>query len=131
QKKGEEEGDEEEEEEKDFGKKLYKACQMVKAGKGMAFPYLICADVKPVGVMIAKRISPTHRKQLTEMTGGKRFIQGENCFVRWENGKLSFNCEKTISGLARKVQESIKFYTQVKYPVAVGNEVVEVDDEPL
>jgi len=123
--------DEEEEEEKDFGKLLSIACKKVKAGKGMAFPYLLCIDAKPMGVIIAKRISPNHRKQLTELTGGKRFIQGENCTCRWENGKLSFNLDKPISGLARKLQESIKFYTQVKYPVAVGNEVVEGEDETL
>src|SRR5260370_3724258 len=50
---------------------------------------------------------------------------------RVENGKFTFTMEKPVSGLARKLQESVKHYTGKKLPIMVGTESVGDGDDEL
>jgi peptidoglycan hydrolase-like protein with peptidoglycan-binding domain len=78
--------------------------------------------------MIAKRITPKHKEELTKMTGGsKRFLRPGTCFMR--DGKFNFTMDEPVTGLARKLQASIKNFTGKKLPIVVGSESAEEGDE--
>jgi hypothetical protein len=79
--------------------------------------------------MVAKRITPKHKEELTKLTGGsKRFLKMGTCFVR--EGKFNFTMDEPVSGLARKLQASIKNFTGKKLPIIVGAETAEEGEEP-
>jgi hypothetical protein len=123
----EEDEEEEEEEEGDYHVKLVAAFQKLKGAKDAAYQFIIC-DAKPhSAVMLAKKINAKHKEELSKVTGGsKRFLHVGT--VRFENGKYNFAMEKPVTGLARKLQDSIKHFTGKKLPILVGNETAE-DDE--
>jgi hypothetical protein len=126
--KGPSEADQEEEEEGDYAAKLLAAWQKLKSAKELAYQFIIC-DAKPhLGLMVAKRITPKHKEEMTKLTGGKRFLPIGTCHVA--NGKFVFTVEKPVPGLARKLQDSIKNFTGKKLPITVGTESAEADDEP-
>ena len=84
-------------------------------------------DAKPhCGLMIARKITPKHKEELTKLTGSKRFLHTGTC--QFVDGKFDFRMEQTVSGLARKLQDSIKNFTGKKLPIKVGAESAE-DDE--
>ena len=126
------EADEEEQKEDDgedeqYAGMLLKALQKLKSGKGDVFEFIVC-DGKPLpAVMIAKKISPKHKEQLAEVAGSKRFLHVGRCHA--QDGKFAFEMDKPVSGLAQKLQASIKHHTGKKFPIVVGNEVAGEDDE--
>jgi hypothetical protein len=124
------EDDEEEEEESDYPKRLLQAFQKLKGAKNLAYPFLVC-DAKPFcAVMVAKRITPKHKPELTELTGGsKRFLKPGMC--SFQDGKYTFVMDEPIPGLARKLQLSIKNFTGKKLPIVIGDETAEEGDEEL
>jgi len=123
----EEEEDDDEEEDEDYAAKLLAAFQKLKGAKDTSYQFLVC-DAKPVcGVMVAKKITPKHKEQLTKATGGsKRFLPVGTC--SFQDGKFTFSMDKPVTGLARKLQDSIKNFTGKKFPIKVGTEAAE-DDE--
>jgi hypothetical protein len=112
------------------GAKELAAFQKLKTAKDLSFQFLVC-DAKPFcGVMVAKRITPKHKPQLTELTGGgKRFLKVGTC--HFEEGKFIFTMEDPVVGLARKLQASIKQFTGKKLPIRVGSESADADEEPV
>jgi hypothetical protein len=121
------EEDEEEEEESDYHVKLLAVFQKLKGAKDLAYQFMVC-DAKPhCAVMIAKRITSKHKEELTRITGSKRFLKLGTCRV--ENGKLTFEMEEPPSGLARKIQNSIKNFTGKKLAIRVGTESAEDEEE--
>jgi hypothetical protein len=124
--KEQEAADDEEEERGEYHARLLTAFQKLKSAKGLAYEFIVC-DAKPCGVMVAKKITVKHKAELTQVTGSKRFLHLGAC--HFENGKFVFTMEKPVTGLARKLQESIKFFTGKKLPILVGTETAESDDE--
>ena len=127
-KKAEEE-EEDEKEEGDYHVKLLAAFQKLKGAKGLTFEFIVC-DAKPFcAVMAAKKITPKHKEELTKITGGsKRFLHLGTC--QFVDGKYDFRMEQPVTGLARKLQDSIKNYVGKKLPIKVGAESAEEDDAP-
>jgi hypothetical protein len=123
----EEEAEEEEaEEEGEYSARLMAALLKLKSAKDLAYEFILC-EAKPIGVMVAKKISPQHKAQLMKLTGGKRFYPLGSCtFV---DGKYHFNMEEPVAGVARRIQESIKVYTGKKLPIVAGAESAEEDEE--
>jgi peptidoglycan hydrolase-like protein with peptidoglycan-binding domain len=61
------------------------------------------------------------------VTGSKRFLHVGTC--RFDDGKFVFGTEQPVTGLARKVQDSIKNFTGKKLPIKIGNESAEEGEE--
>jgi len=126
-KKKPEEDDEGEEEQGAYEDKLRAVFQKLKGAKDVAYQFIVC-DAKPhCAVMVAKRITSQHKEELTKITGGsKRFLKiGTRTF---QDGRFSLTTEDQMSGLAKKLQDSIKTYTGKKLPIRVGTETAEEDD---
>jgi hypothetical protein len=118
---------EEEEEEGDYAKRLLAAFQKLKGAKDLSYEFIVC-DAKPhCGLMIARKITPKHKEELTKLTGSKRFLHTGTCTM--VNGKFSFNTGQPVTGLAKKLQDSIKNFTGKKLPILVGTESAEGDEE--
>jgi len=114
--------------EEKYEARLLAAFQKLKSAKDLSFEFLIC-DAKPhCAVMIAKRITPQHKEELTRLTdGSKRFLHPGTCL--FEDGKFAFNMDQPASGLARKLQDSIKFFTNKKFPIIVGADLADDEEE--
>ncbi len=101
----------------DYAAELLAALQKLKGAKGLWHEFVIC-DANPLGVMVAKKITAQHKATLSGITGSKRFLPLGNC--TFQDGKIVFSMEKQVSGLARRLQASIKDYTGRKLPIAAG-----------
>ncbi len=124
----EDEGEEEEEEEGEYADRLLSALKKLKSMSGKPMKYLVC-DARPFcGLMVARRISPKHKEELTELTGGsKKFLHIGEC--NFENGAYVFTSEQSVPGLARRLQKAVKNHTGKKFKFAHCGETVEEDDE--
>src|SRR3954454_2529692 len=124
----EEDEEEEEDEESDYPKRLLQAFAKLKGAKDLAFQFLVC-DTKPFPTLaLAKRITPKHKQELMDMTeGSKRFLKVGSCM--FQDGKFNFVMDEPITGLARKLQASIKNFTGKKLPIVVGSETAEEEEE--
>ena len=113
-------------EESHYLAQLMVAFQKLKSTKDLSYEFIVC-DAKPhCGVMVAKRITSQHKEELSRVTGGsKRFLHLGMC--HFEDGHLVFSMEQPVTGLARKLQDSIKHFTGKKLPIVVGAE--SADDE--
>jgi len=119
----------EEEDQADYQTKLVAALQKLKGAKDLVYQFLLCDSKPHCGVMLAKKISPHHKEELTRLTNGsKSFLPLGSC--HFEDGNFVFAMEKPVSGLARKLQESIKNFTGKKFPIRVGSESAGADEEP-
>lgn len=120
--------DEDEEKESDYPKRLLQAFAKLKGAKDLSFQFLVC-DAKPHPiVMVAKRITPKHKQEMTEMVeGSKRFLKVGTC--AFQDGKYSFAMDEPVPGLARRLQASIKNYTGKKVPIVLGDESVLEDEQ--
>lgn len=121
------EEEQEEEEQGEYHVKLLAAFQKLKSAKDVAFQFIVCDAAPHCGLMVAKKITSNHKQELTKITGSKRFLHLGVC--RFENGKYVFATEKPVTGLARKLQDSIKSFTGKKLPIMVGTETAEGDEE--
>lgn len=109
----------------EFGAKLLAAIQKLKSSGDAAYEFAVC-DAKPCpGVTVAKEITAKHRDELCKITGGRRIINTGTC--QFEDGKLKFVPETPASGLAKKLQDSIKHFTGKQFPVIVGSESADDD----
>src|SRR5438067_233400 len=81
--------------------------------KDVSFEFIVCEGKPHPCVMVAKKITPKHKEQLSKAAGSKRFLHLGTC--RFEDGKYNFAMEKPVAGLARKLQESIKHHTGKKF----------------
>jgi len=118
----------EEEQEAKYEVKLLAAFAKLKSSKGLAYEFILC-DARPLcAIMVAKKITPRHKEELTKITdGGKRFLHPGTC--QFENGKFAFTVDQPVAGLARKLQASILHFTGKKLAILVGLESAEEDDK--
>jgi len=125
-KKAEAEEKKQEKQEDAFQIRLLTALQKLKSTRGLSYEFIAC-DAKPYwGVMVAVRITAKHKDELTRLTGGsKRFLRPGTC--RFEEGKFEFSLEQSVSGLAKKLQDSIVYFCGKKFPILVGKESAEED----
>ena len=102
--------------------KLKRAIQSLKTAK-MPYYFLVC-DAKPYGLVISKkdiRNSAQAKKELAQIAGGStRPPKFGEC--RFDSGKLVFEMEKPVTGLARILQKWIKECTGLGLKVMVGTE---------
>ena len=127
-KQTEKDAKEQEKEEGDYATRLLTALNKLKSSKSLSFEFIIC-DAKPnCAVMVAKGIAAHHKEELTRMTdGSKRFLHpGTCCFA---DGKFVFSMAQPATGLAKKLQNSILFFTGKKVPILVGTESVGEDEK--
>lgn len=112
----------------DYKECLLLAFRKLKSMRGQVMQFIVC-DARPFcGIMIAKRITPKHKQQLTEVTGGsKRFLRIGTCSS--DGDRYIFTPEQPVQGLARKLQVSVKNFTGKKLPIVVGDESAEDGDE--
>ena len=124
----EDEGEEEEEEEGEYADRLLGAFKKLKSMGGKPMKFVVCEARPFCGLMVARRISPKHKEELTELTGGsKKFLKVGEC--HFENGTYVFTSEQSVPGLARRLQKAVKNHTGKKFKFANGGETVEEDDE--
>lgn len=121
--------EDEDEEQGDYKTKLLNAFAKVKSAKDQVYQFVIC-DTKPhCGLMIAKRISPQHKEELTRVTGGgKKFLKPGT--VEFADGHFVFAMDQPVPGLARKLQDSIKNFTGKRLPITLGAESVDEQEQP-
>jgi hypothetical protein len=131
---GEEEEAEQEEESPDIKVRLANALKKVKAAAGKdSFAFVACIAKPFYGVLLAKspteKIGAPHKKLLTELTAGTKFIVGSCLF---ENEAHTFVVDSIPAGLAKNLKKSIKEFTGVNCKVRVrdaeGN-VADADTE--
>lgn len=122
------EAEEDEESVGDYKECLLLAFKKLKSMRGQAMQFIVC-DARPFcGIMIAKRITPKHKQQLTEVTGGsKKFLRIGTCCS--DGDRYIFTPEQALQGLARKIQVSVRNFTGKKLPIVVGDESAEDGDE--
>jgi hypothetical protein len=118
----------EEKEEGDYVARLMTAFNKLKSSKGLSFEFIVC-DAKPhCAVMVAKCITAQHKEELSRMTdGSKRFLHPGTC--GFSNGKFVFAMDQPVTGLAKRLQDSIKFFAGKKLPILVGTESVDDDEQ--
>jgi hypothetical protein len=117
----EEEGEDEEEEEGGYGDRLMTAFKKLKSMNGKPLAFIVC-DARPLpNIMVAKRITPKHKEELTELTGGSRkFLKVGSC--HFANDQYFLEMDQTVPGLARKVQKAVKNHTGKKLKFSHGGE---------
>jgi hypothetical protein len=120
------EGDEEEEEDGEYADKLMAALKKLKGAKELAYQFLVC-EGKPPAVIIAKKITPKHKEEASHVTGSKRFLHVGHC--RFDGSHYIFDMDKPVSGLAKKLQESLKHHTGKRHPIKVGDEAADEAEE--
>jgi peptidoglycan hydrolase-like protein with peptidoglycan-binding domain len=127
---GEEEGEEEEEEEEQggYGERLMTAFKKLKTMNGKPFEFIVC-DARPLpAIMVAKRVTPKHKEELTEISGGSRkFLKKGYCYFADDHYVLEM--AQSVPGLARKVQKAIKNHTGKKLKFSHGGETAGDDEE--
>ena len=97
-------GEGEEEESADFKVRLVNGLKRVKAAKGKeSFAFVVCIAKPFYGVLFGKtpkeQIGATHKKVLSDLTQGTRFIIGTCLF---ENNAHTFVVDPVPGGLAKK-----------------------------
>jgi hypothetical protein len=124
----ENEAEDEEEEEGDYGERLLTAFKKLKTMNGKALAFIVC-DARPLpSIMVAKRISPKHKDELSEISGGSRkFLKKGLCY--FANDHYVLDMEQSVPGLARKVQKSVKNHTGKKLKFSHGGETAGDEDE--
>jgi hypothetical protein len=113
--------EEEEEEDKDFKVRLMNGLKKVKLADGKESIAFVACVAKPFyGVLLAKnpteKIGAPHKKVLTELTQGNKFIVG-NCV--FEQNAYTFVVESVPGGLAKKLKLALKEFTGQNLKVRV------------
>ena len=124
----EEDGEEDEEDDgAGYRERILQILNKLKGSRDLVFQALIC-DAKPrFALMLARRIGAPHRQQLMELTGSRKFLRIANC--QFQDGKFVIDLDRPPSGLARKLQESIKFFTGRRFTFVVGGQNSEDEEE--
>jgi hypothetical protein len=101
--------------------RLINALKKVKAGEGAeSIRFVVCLAKPFCGVLLAKsasdRLGPAHKKELTELTKGTKFVEGSCLF---EKEAHTFVVETVPAGLASKLKKALKEHTGLTYKVRV------------
>jgi hypothetical protein len=124
-----------EDEGKDFKVRLANGLKKIKTANGKeAFPFVVCVAKPFYGVLFAKspteNIGPTHKKVLTDLVQGTKFIIGTCLF---EENAFTFVVESVPSGLAKNVKLALKEFLGLALKVRVrdvaGSMVADGDTE--
>jgi hypothetical protein len=105
----------------DLKERLISALKKVKAGDGQDSLRFVACVAKPCfGVLLAKsasdKIGVAHKRELSELTKGTRFIEG-NCV--FEKNAHTFVVGTVPAGLAKNLKKALKEYTGLTYKVRV------------
>ncbi len=105
--------DEEEEENQDLKVRLINGLKKIRTADGKeSIPFVACVAKPFYGVLFTRnameKIGPTHKKTLTELTQGTKFIIG-NCL--FENNAHTFVVDPVPGGLAKKLKLALKEFT--------------------
>ena len=106
---------EEQEGDQDFKVRLTDRLKKVRLADGKeSLPFVTCIAKPFYGLLLAKSatdtIRPAHKKTLTDLTQGTKFIVG-NCL--FENNAYTFVVEAVPGGLAKNLQKSLKQFTVI------------------
>ena len=112
---------EEEEESQDLKVRLINSLKKVRTADGKeAIAFVACVAKPFYGVLFAKnateKIGATHKKMLTDLTQGTKFIIGTCVF---ENNAHTFVVETVPGGLAKKLKVALKEFTGLACKVRV------------
>ena len=96
--------------------------------------FMACVAKPCYGILFGKnpgeKLGPAHKKELTQLTQGTRFIEGK-CLL--ENEAYTFVVEAVPTGLARNLKIALKHYTGLAYKIRVrdveGKVVADADAE--
>jgi hypothetical protein len=113
--------EEDEQESADIKVRLTNSLKKVKTAEpGTQFPFVVCVAKPCYGLLLAKspaeKIGAPHKKILTELTAGTKFIVGSCLF---ENEAHTFVVDPVPAGLAKKLKLAIKEFTGLSCKVRV------------
>jgi hypothetical protein len=110
------------------GKFVAMALHQLKGNQDLEYEFIVC-DAKPVpAVMVAKKITATHKTMLSEATGSQKFLHVGLCW--FEDGHIVFEPETPTSGLVSKLKSALQRHTGKKHAVRVGDESSEEETAP-
>jgi hypothetical protein len=111
-----------------IGKLVTLALHQLKGNEDLRHEFIVC-DAKPVpAMMIAKKITATHKAMLTEATESKKFLHIGQCFFK--DGHVVFELETPSSGLVTRIKTALHQHTGKKHAVRVGDESSEGESAP-
>jgi hypothetical protein len=111
-----------------IGKLVTLALHQLKGNEDLRHEFIVC-DAKPVpAMMIAKKITATHKAMLTEATDSKKFLHIGQCYFK--DGHVVFEPETPSSGLVPRIKLALQQHTGKKHAVRVGDESSESESAP-
>ena len=103
-----------------IGKLVTLALHQLTGNEDLRHEFIVC-DAKPVpAMMIAKKITATHKAMLSEATDSKKFLHVGQCYFK--DGHVVFEPETPSSGLVPKIKLALHQHTGKKHAVRVGDE---------
>src|SRR5215468_5255113 len=111
-----------------IGKFVALALHQLKSNEKLRHEFIIC-DAKPVpAMMIAKKITATHKAMLTEATESKKFLHIGQCYFK--DGHVVFEPETPSTGLVARIKTALEEHTGKKHAVRVSGESSEGESAP-
>ena len=111
-----------------IGKLVTLALHQLTGNEDLRHEFIVC-DAKPVpAMMIAKKITATHKAMLSEATDSKKFLHVGQCYFK--DGHVVFEPETPSSGLVPKIKLALHQHTGKKHAVRVGDESSEGEAAP-
>ena len=110
-----------------YGEKLLAMLKKLKSSTDAVWQFVVCVGKENLYVMVAKKITPSHKQQLSELAETKVFRYSGTCTVK--GGKYVFIMDSPAPQLARRLQASIKLHTGKKIPIIIGDEYADDSDD--
>jgi hypothetical protein len=111
-----------------IGKFVALALHQLKTNENLRHEFIIC-EAKPVpAMMIAKKITATHKAMLTEATDSKKFLHIGQCYFK--DGHVVFEPESPATGLVARIKTALEQHTGKKHAVRVSGESSEGESAP-
>jgi hypothetical protein len=108
-----------------IGKLVTLALHQLKGNEELEYEFIVC-DAKPIpGLMIAKKITATHKGMLTDATDSTKFPHTGICY--FEDGHIVFEPKTPSSGILPKVKLALNEHTGKKHAVRVDGDSGETD----
>jgi hypothetical protein len=108
-----------------IGKLVTLALHQLKGNEELEYEFIVC-DAKPTpGLMIAKKITATHKGMLTDATDSTKFPHTGICY--FEEGHIVFEPKTPSSGILSKVKLALNEHTGKKHAVRVDGDSGETD----
>jgi hypothetical protein len=108
-----------------IGKQVTLALHQLKGNEELEYEFIVC-EAKPIpAVMIAKKITATHKGMLTDATDSTKFPHTGICY--FEDGHIVFEPKTPSSGILPKVKLALNEHTGKKHAVRVDGDSGETD----